>query len=50
MMNYEVIHCYEDENGWNEEMVFSSNSREECEKKAEEFGGWFSDFDFYEVR
>ena len=50
MKKYEVIHCYEDCNGWNEEVEFSSNSYEECENKCEELGGWFSDYDYYEVR
>lgn len=49
-MKYEVIHCYEDSCGWEEEVVFSSDSLKECEDKCEEFGGWFSDYDYYEVR
>jgi HEPN domain-containing protein len=49
MMNYKVMHNYEDEYGWNEEELFSSESLEECVKVAQENGGWFSDEDYVNV-
>ena len=45
MKNYKVMHNYEDNNGWNVEEIFSSESYDECVKVAEDNGGWFSDED-----
>lgn len=49
MKNYKVMNNYEDENGWNKEEIFSSESYDECVKVAKEHGGWFSEEDFVNV-